>query len=155
MAEGLGVNNLKWDRESGLKIADDETIYNSYFFRPEDKTIDVFEKIRMHGNKFIAKLDGGSAAHINLEEHLTKEQYAMVLKYAAVEGCSYLTFNIPNTICNDCGFRSKDYYQNKCPKCGSQNLDYLTRIIGYLRRISNFSAARQAEAKERVYRTLD
>lgn len=154
-AEGLGVNNLMWDRRAGLQVSDDETIYNSYFYRPEDPERSLFEKIRMHGDKFTRHLDGGVAAHLNLEEHLTADQYANVLLYAAQEGCSYLTFNIPNTICNDCGFRSKNYYKDMCPRCGSTNLDYLTRIIGYLRRISNFALARQEEAKERVYINID
>lgn len=154
-AEGLGVNNLNWDREAGLLIADDETLYNSYFYRPEDPDRSLFEKIRMHGTKFTRHLDGGVAAHLNLEEHLTSEQYGRVLLYAAKEGCSYLTFNIPNTICNDCSFRSKNYYKDICPRCGSDNLDYLTRIIGYLRRISNFAVSRQKEAKERVYGNID
>ena len=39
----------------------------------------------------------------------------------------------------------------KCPKCGSKNIDYATRIIGYLKRISNFSEARQKEAAKRFY----
>jgi len=154
-AEGLGVNNLAWDKRAGLQIKKDETIYNSYFYRPEDPHRSLFEKIRMHGNKFTRHLDGGVAAHLNLEEHLTAEQYATVLLYAAEQGCSYLTFNIPNTICNDCSFRSKNYYQDICPRCGSENLDYLTRIIGYLRRISNFAVPRQKEARERVYGSID
>lgn len=154
-AEGLGVNNYNWDKEDGLQMGREDTIYNSYFYRPEDPERSLFEKIRMHGNKFTRHLDGGVAAHLNLEEHLTAEQYAAVLLYAAKEGCSYLTFNIPNTICNECGFRSKNYYKDICPRCGDDNLDYLTRIIGYLRRISNFALARQEEAKERVYGNID
>ena len=41
--------------------------------------------------------------------------------------------------------------QKKCPHCGSENVDYLTRIIGYMKRVSNFSAARQVEASKRYY----
>jgi ribonucleoside-triphosphate reductase len=40
---------------------------------------------------------------------------------------------------------------NKCPKCGSENLDYMTRVIGYLKRISKFSEARIKEAGKRYY----
>ena len=40
-----------------------------------------------------------------------------------------------------------------CPKCGSKNIDYMTRIIGYLKRISNFSQPRQEEAARRFYAT--
>jgi len=42
-----------------------------------------------------------------------------------------------------------------CPKCGSEDLDYLTRIIGYLKRISSFSEARQTEAGIRYYTAKD
>ena len=35
---------------------------------------------------------------MNLEEHLSKEQYRQLLRVAATEGCNYFTFNIPNTV---------------------------------------------------------
>ena len=38
-----------------------------------------------------------------------------------------------------------------CKKCGSNNVDYGTRVIGYLKRISNFSDARQKEVAKRYY----
>ncbi|MCF0208716.1 MAG: ribonucleoside-triphosphate reductase, partial [Bacteroidaceae bacterium] len=66
------------------------------------------------------------------------------------EGCNYFTFNIPNTICNECGNIDKRYMK-VCPKCSSTNVDYMTRIIGYLKRVSNFSAPRQEEAARRFY----
>ena len=103
------------------------------------------DKFRLHGKDYIEHLTGGSALHLNLEEHLSKAQYRQLLRVAAREGCNYFTFNIPNTVCNDCGHIDKRYLR-KCPECASQNLDYLTRIIGYMKRISNFSAARQVEA---------
>ena len=39
----------------------------------------------------------------------------------------------------------------ECPHCHSKNVDYMTRIIGYLKRVSNFSQARQEEASRRYY----
>lgn len=87
---------------------------------------------------------------MNLDEHLSKAQYKQLLKVAAQEGCNYFTFNIPNTICNDCGNIDKHHLQS-CPKCGSKNIDYITRIIGYLKRVSSFSKARQEEAARRYY----
>jgi len=87
---------------------------------------------------------------MNLDEHLSKEQYLHLLKVAAKEGCNYFTFNIPNTVCNDCGHIDKRYLK-ECPHCHSKNVDYMTRIIGYLKRVSNFSQARQEEAARRYY----
>lgn len=147
-AENLGVKNAEWDRKAGYFVPRD--CYNSYFFKVEDQDLSVIDKMILHGDQVVKYLDGGSACHINLEEHLDKNQYRTLLDIAAKIGCSYFTFNIPNTICNDCGHISK-HKENKCEKCGSTNLDYITRVIGYAKRISKYSEARQKEARRRVY----
>ena len=150
-AENVGVKHAKWDREDGYKVPRD--CYNSYFYIVEDEKTTVLDKFRLHGRKYIEHLTGGSALHCNLDEHLSQEQYFQILRVAAKEGCNYFTFNIPNTVCNDCGHIDKRYIKH-CPKCGGENLDYLTRVIGYMKRISNFSAARQKEAARRYYGNL-
>ncbi|MBQ8098387.1 MAG: anaerobic ribonucleoside-triphosphate reductase [Bacteroidaceae bacterium] len=151
-AENVGVKHAKWDREDGYQVPRD--CYNSYFYIVEDQSLNLIDKFRLHGRKYIEHLTGGSALHANLEEHLTKPQYRQLLKIAAIEGCNYFTFNIPNTICNECGHIDKRYLKT-CPHCHSENVDYLTRIIGYMKRISNFSAPRQAEAARRYYIKAD
>ena len=147
-AENVGVKHAKWDREDGYFVPRD--CYNSYFYVVEDDSLNIVDKFKMHGAPYIEHLTGGSALHMNLDEHLSKAQYRQLLRVAAKEGCNYFTFNIPNTICNDCGHIDKRYLK-KCPHCGSENVDYMTRIIGYLKRVSNFSQARQQEAKRRFY----
>lgn len=147
-AENLGVKNAEWDRKAGYYVPRD--CYNSYFFKVEDQELSVLDKMILHGQQVVQYLDGGSACHLNLEEHLDKDQYRTLLDIAAKIGCSYLTFNIPNTICNECGHISK-HKQNKCEKCGSTDLDYITRVIGYAKRVSKYSEARQKEARRRVY----
>ncbi len=147
-AENVGVKHAKWDREDGYFVPRD--CYNSYFYVVEDDSLNVVDKFKLHGAPYIEHLTGGSALHMNLEEHLSKPQYRQLLRVAAKEGCNYFTFNIPNTICNDCGYIDKRYLK-KCPHCGSENVDYMTRIIGYLKRVSNFSEARQKEAARRYY----
>lgn len=151
MAENLGAKFANWDREEGYVVPRD--IYNSYFYIVEDENTNIIDKFKMHGRDAIQWLDGGSALHANLEEHLSQTQYRQLLRVAAIEGCNYFTFNIPNTVCNECGHISKDKLTN-CPKCGSDNLDYLTRIIGYLKRVSSFSAVRQIEEGIRYYGNL-
>ena len=147
-AENVGVKNAKWDKEDGYVVPRD--CYNSYFYKVEDTTLNVIDRFRLHGVKYIEHLTGGSALHCNLEEHLSQAQYRQLLRVAAQEGCNYFTFNIPNTICNECGTIDKRYLK-ECPHCHSTNVDYLTRIIGYMKRVSNFSAARQVEAAKRYY----
>lgn len=151
-AESLGVKNAKWDRRDGYKVPRD--CYNSYFYIVEDKNCDPVKKFRYQGIKFTGCCDGGSALHNNLDEHLSKRQYRLLMDVAVKEGCNYFTYNIMNTICNDCGYISKSTFDH-CPHCGSKNVDYATRIIGYLKRISSFSAARQIEADNRAYNHLN
>ena len=147
-AENVGVKHAKWDREDGYFVPRD--CYNSYFYVVEDDSLNIIDKFQLHGAPYIEHLTGGSALHMNLEEHLSQQQYRQLLRIAAKEGCNYFTFNIPNTICNDCGNIDKRYLK-ECPHCHSKNIDYMTRIIGYLKRVSNFSQARQAEASRRYY----
>ena len=147
-AESLGVKNAQWDKHDGYDVPRD--CYNSYFYKVEDDSLNVLDKFKLYSRKFTERLDGGSALHMNLKEHLTKEQYAKLLEVAIEQGCTYFTYNIPNTICDDCGHISK-HYVTECPVCHSQNVDYLTRVIGFLVRVSKMSASRQAEAKKRFY----
>ena len=147
-AENLGVKNAEWDRKAGYYVPRD--CYNSYFFKVEDQELSVLDKMILHGQQVVQYLDGGSACHLNLEEHLDKTQYRTLLDIAAKIGCSYLTFNIPNTVCNKCGHISK-HKEAVCEKCVSTDLDYITRVIGYAKRVSKYSEARQKEARRRVY----
>lgn len=147
-AENVGVKHAKWDLEDGYFVP--RSCYNSYFYVVEDDSLNIIDKFRLHGAPYIEHLTGGSALHMNLEEHLSQAQYRKLLKVAAEEGCNYFTFNIPNTICNECGYIDKRYLR-ECPHCHSRNVDYMTRIIGYLKRVSNFSEARQHEAAQRYY----
>ena len=147
-AENVGVKHAKWDKEDGYFVPRD--CYNSYFYRVEDNSLTILDKFKLHGKPYIEHLTGGSALHMNLEEHLSEPQYRQLLRVAAQEGCNYFTFNIPNTICNDCSHIDKRYL-HECPHCHSKNVDYLTRIIGYMKRVSNFSVPRQEEAHRRYY----
>ena len=147
-AENVGVKHAKWDSEDGYFVP--RNCYNSYFYRVEDNSLTILDKFKLHGAPYIEHLTGGSALHMNLEEHLSEPQYRQLLRVAAQEGCNYFTFNIPNTVCNDCGHIDKRY-MHECPHCHSKNVDYLTRIIGYMKRVSNFSVPRQEEAHRRFY----
>ena len=147
-AENVGVKHAKWDREDGYAVPRD--CYNSYFYLVEDEDTNILDKFRLHGRRYIEHLTGGSALHVNLTEHLSAPQYRQLLRVAAREGCNYFTFNVPNTVCNGCGHIDKRYLQ-RCPCCGSTDVDYATRIIGYMKRVSSFSKARQEEASRRHY----
>ena len=148
-AEGLGGKNYRWDKEDGYWVPDDENLYNSYFYNAHDNT-SVLDKFILHGRQTYQYTDGGSAAHINLEDHLSKEQYLKLIDFAIAQGTNYFTFNIPNSKCDNCGYITK-HPICECPKCLSDRITQYTRVIGYLRPIKAFGDDRQIEAAKRFY----
>lgn len=150
-AENLGVKNAKWDKEAGLYVPRD--CYNSYFYPVEDTKVNVLDKLKLYSKDIVQYLDGGSALHLNLEQMLSAEQFVHLYKLCSKYGVQYWTTNVLCTICNDCGYINTDT-ETHCVKCGSTDVEYGTRVIGYLKRISNFSEARQKEAGKRFYHHL-
>lgn len=148
-AESLGGKNYRWDKSQEYWVPEDENLYNSYFFDAHDDT-SVLDKMILHGGQTAQYCDGGSACHINLEDHLSKEQYLKLIEFAVKEGTNYFTFNIPNSKCENCGYITK-HPIIECPKCHSNHITQYTRVIGYLRPIKSFGKDRQIEAGKRVY----
>ena len=129
-AESAAIKLYNRDKKDGYWTPNDTNLYASYIFKPNDPNISVLDKLYLHGNSVCGdNLDGGSAAHIGLDSHLSKEQYLKIIKYAAEVGCKYFTFNVPNSECDDCGYITKVPIK-ECPKCGSKNISYYDRVIG-------------------------
>lgn len=147
-AENLGVKNAKWDKGDGIKS--NRECYNSYFYPVEVEDINYLDKFILHGRNFTRYLDGGSALHLNLEQHLTEQNAYRLLNIAAKTGCNYFCINVKITLCNDCGYIDKKTSRH-CSQCRSLDIDYGTRVIGYLKRVSAFSQARRKEHQLRYY----
>lgn len=147
-AEGLGVKNAQWDKHDGLVVPRD--CYNSYFYPVEDDSLSILDKMALHGRQTTKFLDGGSACHLNIAQLLSKEQALQLMNIAGKLGTCYWTYNCLVTICDDCGYINVDT-EDHCVKCGSKNVDYGTRVIGYLKRISSYSKERMVEAGRRFY----
>lgn len=149
-AESLGTKNYQWDKKDGYWVPESRNLYNSYFYKVEDPTVDPVKKFEYQGHGFASECDGGVALHCNLDSHLTKAQYRKMMDVAIKAGCNYFTFNIPGTRCKDCGHIDKRFL-NECPECGGHNLVYHTRIIGYMKEVETWPQPRQEEFKKRVY----
>jgi ribonucleoside-triphosphate reductase len=149
--ESAAIKLYNRDKADGYWVPKDTNLYASYIYKPNDAEISVLDKFILHGSDYCGdNLDGGSAAHINLDSHLSVNQYKALLNHAAEVGCKYFTFNIPNSECEDCGYITKSVI-DKCPKCGSSNISLWDRVIGYLTKITNWSEGRQKEQKTRIY----
>ena len=147
-AESLGVKFANWDKKDNYVVKRD--CYNSYFYPVEDESLTIIDKFNLHGFTTTRYLDGGSALHLNLEDYPTPATFKKILDVAVQTGCPYFCTNVKVTICNECGYIDKQT-RNQCVKCGSKDIDYATRVIGYLRRVSNFSTERQQEEHRRYY----
>lgn len=148
-AENLGVKNAKWDKKDGLWVPRD--CYNSYFFPVEDENMTILDRLEAHAQDVSKYLDGGAACHLNLEQLPTAPQARKLIEAAAKLGVPYWTTNVLCTICKKCGRIDPVTRYDNCHYCGSKELDYGTRVIGYLKPISCFSAGRQQEAELRKY----
>jgi ribonucleoside-triphosphate reductase len=148
-AENLGVKNAKWDSLDG--IPRNRSCYNSYFYLVEDKDTNILDKMTLHGEKVVKYLDGGSALHLNLLRYPSAEGYYQLLVLMAKTGCNYLGTNVLVSKCKDCNVIDKNTV-HICSTCGSKNISYATRVIGYLKEIESFSTERQLEAGFRFYK---
>jgi len=147
-AESLGVKFAKWDKIDGYFVPRD--CYNSYLYKVEDNEISILDKFSLHGKDTSKFLDGGSAYHCNLESYPTAEGFKKLLNVSVKEGCDYFCFNIKVTGCSDCGHIDKRTL-TQCSNCGSKKVWWATRVIGYLKKINDFSSERQNEANIRFY----
>ena len=148
--EGLGIKLYNWDKEDRYWVPEDQNLYNCYFYNPWNTNTSVLDKIKLHGKDINNYTDGGQACHINLDTHLSKEQYLKLLNVAKDEGCNYFTFNIPISECKECNHIVNAPIK-ECPICHSKDIRYYTRIIGYLTAVDNWSIDRQYEFKLRKY----
>lgn len=148
--ENAGHKLAQWDKRDGYVVP--RECYNSYFYRVEDDGLSVIEKAKMHGKLVTQHLDGGSAVHYNMDSYMTAEQYSKWIDVNAYVGVNYFCTNILITCCEEesCGYINKNT-EHYCTKCGSKNISHATRIIGFLKKIKNFSKARQEEAALRYY----
>lgn len=147
-AENLGSKFAAWDKKDGYFVP--RECYNSYLYKVEDNEISILDKLALHGKETSQFLDGGSAMHGNLENYPNAKTFEKIIDVAVKEGCEYFCFNVKVTICEDCGFIDKRTNYS-CSKCNSQNISHATRVIGYLKKIKDFSKARQNEAELRFY----
>lgn len=148
--ENLGVKLLEWDKKDGYWTPEGAKRYNCYFFNPWNDKVSILDKIKLHGGDIAKALSGGQAAHLNLDTHLSKEQYKQLMHVAMENGTNYFTFNIPISKCNDCN-HVVNAPITECPTCHNTNIKYYTRIIGYLSAVDNWSEAMQKEFKDRYF----
>lgn len=156
-AEGLCHTALKALRKQyGVipKITDKEFITNSHHV-PVWQEIGIFKKLEVEA-PFCKYPTGGCITYVELDSTFVKNLDAIeqIIDYAFQKlDIPYLAFNFPIDSCLDCGFQGE--FNAECPECGSQDIQQLRRVTGYLTTdYRNFNNGKQDEVEHRVKHSL-
>ena len=133
-AEGLCSTALKALRKQyGIikNITDHEFITNSHHV-PVWEEVGIFKKLECEA-PFCKYPTGGCITYVELDSTFVKNTKAIeqIIDYAFQKlDIPYLAFNFPIDTCLDCGYQNE--FNDKCPECGSANIEQLRRVTGYL-----------------------
>lgn len=152
-AEGLCHTAAKALRKQyGIipNVTDKEFLTNSHHV-PVWHEIGIFEKLAVEA-PFCKYPTGGCITYVELDSTFVKNTKAIeqIIDYAFKElDIPYLAFNFPIDSCLDCGFQGE--FNDECPECGSQNIQQLRRVTGYLTTdYRHFNKGKQSEVEHRV-----
>ena len=152
-AEGLCSTALRALRKQYGVIAgvtDRDYLTNSHHV-PVWEEVDIFEKLEIEA-PFCKYPTGGCITYVELDSTFVKNTKAIeqIIDYAFQKlDIPYLAFNFPIDTCKDCGYQGE--FNDHCPECGSENIQQLRRVTGYLTTdYHKFNAGKQAEVLQRV-----
>ena len=93
--------------------------------------ISPFEKIDIE-SQLTGYSNAGCITYVELDSTTKHNIEALeeLVNYAMDKDIPYFAVNVPNDTCLDCGFC--DEFDNTCPICGSNNIQQLRRVTGYL-----------------------
>lgn len=152
-AEGLCHTALKGLRKQyGIipNVTDHEFLTNSHHV-PVWYEIGIFEKLAIEA-PFCKYPTGGCITYVELDSTFVKNTKAIeqIIDYAFKElNIPYLAFNFPIDSCLDCGYQGE--FNDACPECGSENIQQLRRVTGYLTTdYRHFNKGKQSEVEHRI-----
>lgn len=156
-AEGLCRTALESLRKQyGIieNVTSHEFLTNSHHV-PVWEKVSIYEKLQCEA-PFCKYPTGGNITYIELDSTFVKNTKAVedIIDYAfKTLDIPYLAFNFPIDSCLDCGYQGE--FNDKCPQCGSTNIQQLRRVTGYLSTdYRNFNDGKKAEVNERVKHSL-
>lgn len=152
-AEGLCRTALKALRKQyGIieGVTSREYLTNSHHV-PVWEKVSIYDKLRIEA-PFCKYPTGGCITYVEVDSMFVKNLDAVeaIIDYAFKElDIPYLAFNFPIDTCLDCGYQGE--FNDKCPICGSVNIEQLKRVTGYLTTdYHHFNDGKRAEVEDRV-----
>lgn len=122
---------------SAIMGEDGELIKKNFFTNsmhvPVWEDISVFDKIDAE-SQLVPYSSAGSITYIEIDDNTQNNLKALeqFVDYAMAHDISYFAMNFKLNECTDCGSTDIDEETKTCRKCGSQRINWLRRITGYL-----------------------
>lgn len=116
---------------------------------PVDADISLGKRINIE-HKFFPIVDGGNIMHIWLGESSPNPSgmRSLTEKISKKTQAGYFAYTKDMTICNN-DYNVESGLQNTCSSCGSNNVDYISRVTGYLQAVSGWNEAKKQELVDR------
>lgn len=133
----------------------DMIYYTNSIHLAADAPVDYIDRV-IKQSKFHPLIEAGAIIHIWLGEHepdyrAIKEFVIKTFKYTKAE---QIAFSPEFTVCEDCFTTTRGLHE-KCPKCVSESVYGITRIVGYYSKITTWNKGKRGELKQRVRTRLD
>ena len=132
-AENMCYTSMKKFQKKYGKISNisDKDFFTNSIHVPVWKEISPFDKIDIE-SQLTGYSSAGCITYVELEGGVKNNLEALeqIVNYAMDKDIPYFAINVPNDTCLECGYT--DEFNDKCPMCGSENIQQLRRVTGYL-----------------------
>lgn len=109
----------------------------------------LFQRLHSYG-KYDSLLSGGGICHAQINTETTAKQNETIVREAVKSNCQHFALNRVYSRCPDCGHVC-NHKTETCPNCNGQNMEFLSRIIGYFVPIKSWNATRRFEFTKRHF----
>jgi len=124
-------------------LGDPENPIYSTSIAPYYGSLELADRIKVE-EKVQRSFTGGVMMHIFLGEEPDPEALAKLTKRLLRTELVYWSYTPAVTVCNECGHSTTGLHTH-CPRCGSENVEIWSRIIGYYRPLKNWNPFRKKE----------
>lgn len=152
-AENLCYTAMKKfkDKYGIIPNVSDRDFFTNSIHVPVWKEISPFEKIDIE-SELTGYSSAGCITYVELDSGVKNNLDALetIVNYAMDKDIPYFAINIPVDDCLSCGYSGE--FNDKCPECGSEDIQQLRRVTGYLtgNYKTAFNKGKQQEVEMRV-----
>ena len=152
-AENLCYTAMKKfkDKYGIIPNVSDKEFFTNSIHVPVWEQVSPFEKIDIE-SQLTGYSNAGCITYVELDSSVKNNLKALeqIVNYAMDHDIPYFALNVPNDTCLDCGYC--DEFNDHCPECGSENIQQLRRVTGYLtgNYKTAFNLGKQDEVSQRV-----